>query len=437
MPLLRANFWGSRLVNLNADPRRELLAIRQGVWTIFSVNPAHDGVTALQELPNPTEGGNQLGIPRIAVADFNGDGVPDIAYGDLDGDVILYEGGGSGYQFLTSIRLTGRDATSLLTSGDFDGDGAAELAVATRVLPAVKTESTVQRQHWQLSVLKLSASGRLSVLIDQRIMGVQVGPKIINGLSAADVDRDGRDEIFFLPFPNLYLFHLENSRLALWGFEPDVMSSAALPDPGGGPAVWVNSVNGVREFRTLVDQQSPLPPFNLKAAALDTNRIRVSWQPLPGAEYYKIYRTVSPNAPFRVIDSTAQSTYIDADVTADLSYSYAVSQVNRTFPQKESPFSDPVTVRPTEPPQLTEIQVTSNRSVKLTFSKPMGRSALSPRHYRLLPSGNQPLTIFRGRQNRIIFLSFDPAIPAADSVLLIRQISDSSDVPMRCKTLFT
>ena len=429
------NFWGSRLVNLDADPRRELLAIRQGVWTVFRVNPAHDGVTALQELTDPTEGGNQLGIPRIAVADFNDDGFSDIAYGDLDGDMVVYAGGGSGFQFLTSIRLKGEDATSLLTAGDFDGDGAAELAVATKVLPAVKTESTVRQQYWQLSVLKFSTPGGLAMLAGQKILGVQVGPKIINGLSSADVDRDGEDEIFFLPFPNLYLFHLENSQLVLWGFEPNVMSSAALPGPNGTAAVWVNSVNGVREFRTLVDFQSPPPPFNLKAAALDTNQIRISWQPLPGAEYYKIYRQVSGNAQFRAIDSIASPPYVDANVTGELSYSYAVSQVDRTFPQKESPRSDAVKVRPHLPPELTDVRLLSDRSVRLVFSRPMGKSALLPRHYRLLPSGNQPLTIFRGRRNRAIFLNFDPAMPPEDSVLMIRQISDSSGAPLRGDSL--
>lgn len=69
-------------------------------------------------------------IGGLAVADFNGDGKMDLAYSDNDGDsvaVALGNGDGS-FQPSTTI-LSGIASVSTLQSGDFDGDGRADLWV--------------------------------------------------------------------------------------------------------------------------------------------------------------------------------------------------------------------------------------------------------------------------------------------------------------------
>ena len=116
------------------------------------------------------------GVP--AVADFNSDGKPDIATADCDpsaGTISVLKGNGDGTVGSRIDLPTGANPQSLV-AGDFDGDGAADLANTDRY------DATV-------SVHRGDGFGRFAPRITQKVGDFPTGSAV------ADFDGDGQDDI--------------------------------------------------------------------------------------------------------------------------------------------------------------------------------------------------------------------------------------------------
>jgi hypothetical protein len=85
-----------------------------------------------------------LNLPTVAVADFDGDGNPDIAVqaGGLSPYLHIYLGDGSG-GFLETATPIALDSPGLMTSGDFNGDGVADLAIVGQRFLVVNVPLTI------------------------------------------------------------------------------------------------------------------------------------------------------------------------------------------------------------------------------------------------------------------------------------------------------
>lgn len=127
----------------------------------------------------PRTNANVLGSPEVGVvADFNKDGVPDLAYYDFDpGNVSLLLGAGDGtFDAPVELDLGFAGGTPTVGAGDFDRDGNVDLAINTGG----------------------EGAEILAVLLGDGNGGF--GPPSTNGtplftsqgLSIADIDRDGR-----------------------------------------------------------------------------------------------------------------------------------------------------------------------------------------------------------------------------------------------------
>jgi fibronectin type 3 domain-containing protein len=73
-------------------------------------------------------------------------------------------------------------------------------------------------------------------------------------------------------------------------------------------------------------------PTGVRAAASDTSSITVSWDPVSDASYYYIYRSDTPEGPYKNIDSRyyyESTSYTDYSVTPGITYYYKVSVYSR------------------------------------------------------------------------------------------------------------
>ncbi|RMG68273.1 MAG: hypothetical protein D6715_02645 [Calditrichaeota bacterium] len=432
------DFWGSRLTNLDADPQLELLAIHHGQWGIYEWEEAPLQAVERQALPNPTAGQNRYGIPHILVTDLDADGLVDLCFVDLDNDLLHYEREPAGdFLLVDTLRLPGQPATHLLAALDVDGDGLQEVVAGTLHRPEELSEASFVARYHELSLWSLASPGQPHLLRRWYFHGLSAEVGTRSGLTVSDLDGDGRADLLFSYFPHLYWLQNTGGMLEpAWHFEP-VNSNAALVFDwlGNGAGQFLTALpDGLALFSGHSQVGRPAPPSRLVAVPLDTERIRLSWQAVPQASRYRIYRR-SQSREFTLLDSTSQTAYLDEHLMAGVTYQYAVTSVNPDLPVQESLLSRTAAATPNPPPRLISQQVVDRGQIRLRFSEPMGPAAFEAGSYRLQAAGLLPAALAREENGRAVLLGFVPVPETAKDTLLLIGLGDRQGTPLQPETL--
>ena len=195
--------WGRTVVDADADGRAEIFA-RDTAANAISVYEA-DGDNSYRNtaiLENPTVGDNRLSA-NLATGDFDGDGQIEILIADDDGDVFIYEASGDNRYQQTWVARLDEGEPELFAGGDMDGDGKDEFAICAKTGTEIGTIGLDDRyNHWLLTVFAAAGDDRYRPVWTQRIRDVQDGG---NGMTIADADNDGRNELCIAVAPNFYL----------------------------------------------------------------------------------------------------------------------------------------------------------------------------------------------------------------------------------------
>ncbi|MGI1658544.1 MAG: cell wall-binding repeat-containing protein [Desulfitobacterium sp.] len=69
-------------------------------------------------------------------------------------------------------------------------------------------------------------------------------------------------------------------------------------------------------------------PNSLTASALNSSQIYLAWNAVPGAKYYKIYRSTSSNGNYSLINTNVNPYFTDRNLSASTTYYYYVEAVN-------------------------------------------------------------------------------------------------------------
>lgn len=435
-----SNFWVSRLADFDGDAPLEMLARHLARWKIFDIS-ADFQLTPRQILPPASEGNNQFGVPRTLLGDFDGDGRREIALEDRDGDVVVYEEDAAGtYDVIWTQRLPGSGGEGLLVAADLRGEDRPLLVSAVRHSPETDGQADLPPAYWALTVWESTGNNAFALLAQQNFLGATPatpGRDLQNGLSIADLDGDGRDELIFTPHPRAYVLDWQEEGLRVRWFREGVSSNAAPAadfDGNGVTDLALNLDNGIQLYQTNLQTDRPPAPAGLRAEPLDTAAVRLRWLPAPGAGQYRIYRR-TPGFGFSLRDSTQTTVFVDTLVENGTEYTYAVTQINPPFPLPESRLSVPATARPNPPPQLRRIEAVAPQQLRLTYSEPMGESAFETARYHLQGIATGPVGIARGGGSTVALLSFANPFPPGRHLLVLANIRDAQNTPLRGDTL--
>jgi len=432
------NYWGSRLKNLDDDSNLELLALNHGDWAIFELMIPDYHPILKQVLNNDTPGSNRYGVPWSLIDDLDKDGFREIIFGDFDGDVLVFEENLFGdYEKVWSMRMPGIDATYLLESANIDGAGNKELVVVVRNEPENLTESTVVSRYWILIIWGINSDNTFSEIFRKNIHSVSTQRSTFQGLSITDLNNDGISEIFFTPFPRAYGIEIMNNNAELIWYSESINSNRLISSDFNGNGyneIILNGLDGVKNFEYSLNPNRPLPPAQFSATPLDTNNIRLSWQQIPEASYFNIYRRDN-YSDFVRVDSTEESMYIDSNVTKGKHYDYAITQVNLLFPVVESQFSQVVTAKPNMPPKIESFELFGSNRIVIGFSEQISGASYSPQNYFLKPAEMYPESVIRGKNRTEIILGFSSSFESGQNVLIISNIFDEQGTPQKPDSL--
>ena len=429
------DFWAARWADADDDGTIEVFAIHQNRWRVYTLtNPADFSVSEKQVLENTTSGTNEYGVPYMEIGDLDNDQRTELVLGDYDGDLIVYELSPAGsYEPVFQKKLPGEDATHTFVLGDFDGDSLPELAVATQTFASNAGEFDVLRQYWTLSILKSDGDNSFTELWQRNFYGVTNQKNIFSGISAADYDGDGRDEIFFTPYPRAYFIQFSDNQFIIDWYYHGVNCNAV-------PLLEENRFLLVGDSTLMVWQreiagQRPLPPSRLWAEYADTGRICLAWTPVSGASAYLLHRQNYDSAAVKTFNVTSTS-FCDSTVEQNVSYIYSVLTVDSSFANPISQAGGDIQIRAENPPSLEGMNRVGPSQLLIKFTRPLGEASYHTGHFLLLPQAVHPQSAIRGQGRREVLLSFPEPFPPGRHILIVSGRSSYQGVPIFRDSLF-
>ena len=300
--------WGGTIADLDLDGKPEIFSrhdATDSIWVYESdANNSHNNIAILE---NPTQGKNKIPT-RFATGDFDADGQREILAGDNDGSLFIYENVGNNQYQQTWIGTLPDVIPHLFAAGDLDGDDIPEFVVGAKVWT---TEFDLPRQHWLFTIFTSNGNDSYDIVWHQRIRELQDGE---SGITIADANNDGRNELCIAVSPNFYLVQYDGIT-----FRP----------------IWHHPATST---------------FNPIVADIDNDNNNELLFNTEGA--LSIFKNSHGN-------------------------------VSQSESGEVSSQSDPVSVIPTAPPQMTSAVYSPPHQLLLTFNKPMHITVASPSRYQL------------------------------------------------------
>ena len=425
--------WATRFADLDQDGRGELILRIDDLYTVWETT-GDNQYAQVDSFPNPTAGGNFVGVPHAEIGDFDGDSQLEILFGDFDGDVYIYENRSNDrYEFTWADRLPLVDTIDYLTVGDYDGDGVAEFVVGCHSDPSLNLESEFDSRHWLYRVYKSNGDNSFTPVWQQAFFGFQSPAQFDAGVTSGDVDNDGRPEILLNVFPDFYLVDFNPAASeyeVIWHASPSRSNSAVVGDfdRNGFNEFFFNAGAQVVGYQFLPDYSGPPTPLDFKARPLDVNLIELSWQAIAPATGFQVYRGTNPDDVAPLFFAKAPF-HIDSTVTADTDYWYRITTIDSSRSPVESLPTPLVKVRPGVKPFLERAAFIFPDQLQLVFSELMDTSVKNQNNYEIENIG-APTSAIVHRSGKEVILSFASPLTPGTYRVVVRRVADLDGTPI-------
>ncbi|MXQ74291.1 hypothetical protein GSF08_10175 [Clostridiaceae bacterium DONG20-135] len=88
----------------------------------------------------------------------------------------------------------------------------------------------------------------------------------------------------------------------------------------------VNEVESAQSNTASATTDADIPvPTNVAAMSVSSTQIITTWDAVPNATAYSVYRSTSPNGTYQLVGTTADLTYMDSGLTPNTTYYYRVA----------------------------------------------------------------------------------------------------------------
>ena len=414
--------WSRTIVDADADGIPEIFA-RDDVTNAISVYEAvgDNDYRIVATLESPMWGSNGISA-NFATGDFDGDGRTEILAGDNDGKVFVHEATGNNRYRPTWIHTLPEGTPQLFAAGDMDGDGNAEFAICTKTGTYVGTvDLDIRYYHWLLTIFKSDGDDSYRAVWTQRIRDMRDGG---NGMTIADANNDGRNELCITAQPNFYLVQYDGiDYRPIWHHPAISTFNPIVADLNGNGenALLFNSNNALTVFETPASATSqsrdPLStPWGIMAKPIDEGSVYLTWQEAQDAVTYTVYRGERENSLKKIRDGIRETHFTDTGLTTGQTYWYAITSQNSNGTFSEQ--STSISVVPTRQPRLHAAVPSLPNQLLLEFDKPMGISATHAGHYRLHKHGNTengserytPRSAILDQAQKRVVLTFSPEV---------------------------
>ncbi len=286
--------------------------------------------------PGPFQTDNNYNEPDAQFADINKDAKLDILAVDDDADIVAYEYDPSSINSFSPIFQDINDGSTegrLLSTGDFNGDGKPDIALAFHTPYDPNADNEYDASYWTVKVMLGNGDATFkTIYTDHFYLARSLAPYRASVGSIHNVTGKTGDDLVLSLFPNFYLLEYDStlqSMKPIWHFPVSNSPRGALAfdfDGNGKREFGFNSGDSLHFFEredNFADQTTA--PSGLDAMPRDTNRVDLTWGSVSGAVKYYILRTdTGQGNNLFVKDSTINLFFSDTTVTNDSDFIYSV-----------------------------------------------------------------------------------------------------------------
>ncbi len=366
--------YGAEMVDMDGDGKAELAARDENDFFIYRWNGEFNQIATLT---NPTPGNIAPGFARLWVADANGDGRSELLFGDADADLIVYEhrGGNNFELLLTDVTdFAEANAETLVTTGDFDGDGHDEWFVAVHTADLENADGEYDMPFWRLRIFDGNAAGQIEVVWEQYVFGFE--SKTYSAATAANLDLDPADEILFSTFPRTYLLeYVQGEYVASWYQDGNIQTHHAIGDFNGNGIAEFSLGRGDSAFffERNVFYGGPQLVTSLSGRVLGPDRVELTWLPSPNATGYQLLRLPDPeqNNLAALIGPLGPTSFLDQGLQEDLPHLFVVRSLNPALSPDTSGFGNAILLTPHERPRIDSVIALTATQIEVYFSQPV------------------------------------------------------------------
>ncbi len=370
------SFWSARIADVNGNGRNEILGFDSSGLSILESS----GDNAFTEIANLSYFGpdSEAVSPNAVIDDFDNDGKKEIFFANyyfpstsptlpsLALSVFENTSGNIFTRTFTDSIQRDMDDNFNMISGNFLGDGKKEFGIGT----VSKDNNLVQ--YYSLYVYKSTGNDAYAILDVIDIYNYKSYLRV--STQSADIDNDGIDEIMVNVGSYYYVFKFDNSagRFIPVFYMENINSINQLVydfDGNGIKEIGLNTVNDTMLFfEKDIAFTGPSTPLNFTGYSLDSNIIHLGFDNVPGADYYRVYRS-DTTQNFILYDSSNTNSYSDVNVLNRNKYFYKISAVDIQNPVMESRLSDPVYVFCHNKSRLVSATYEQNGFMSVKFSE--------------------------------------------------------------------
>ena len=314
--------WGGDMADADGDGANEIIARSLADHTIRIYKFGSAGFEQTGALVDFSSGSGEIG-PRFVFADLDGDGRRDLLAGDGDGDLWIYEMQSGIFQ--PNIVIEGSDETDATIIGggqDLDGDGKIEFVVARAreddsdalngwwdLEIYQSTSNNVYELEWVQRISGVAKPGN----------GISTGD--LDGDGRADLAVALIPDLYIIKGDSAdtyrTIFHT-NVSLTYRPVLADI-------DGDGAAEFITNARDAVRVWERDHAIDTVQRPEILEATHLGRNRIKLGWMPSLGAVTYRLLRSLGTGAGTETLLSDVPAlTYVDEGVSNGQTYTYRV-----------------------------------------------------------------------------------------------------------------
>ncbi len=419
-----SSFWAAAYADMDGDGAGEIIGRRDSVYMILE-DQGDGQFVFVQELPNPTNGENRYGIPRVLVADLTGDGHKEIAFGDYDGDVLIYAGTTlPGLYLLDTLRVLQSDATALLSAS-----AAGDLFVASHSPANPDFEHEFDGRYRSIQRFRFDPTQSRFVCVDTlNIFGYHSLKDFDSGLQTAEFD--GQPYLFAAFYPNLYIFGAAGAQITPLWQRGDAVTNTILTadfDGDGYSEFYYNNGEKIVGYSAATTER-PFAPYPFTADPLDSARIRLQWGSVSGAEFYRLYKGRCADSLF-FYRTNSVTVFTDTALANECTYFYAVTAVDSQRTVAESRFSLIDSAHTSRPPRLLNVLSLNERQLQLQFNEAVRFSTELPVRISATCSRQNALSALIMKDKRHIFCGFDSCFCTQDTIT-VANVFDRYGVPL-------
>lgn len=395
---LDSTFWAEKIFDIDGDGIDELIGYKYGMtngnyYVVYKFINNKYQVLAKAILPGSL---NMISLSRgSAISDFDNDGKYEIAFSNTRGNLFIYEFNNNQFN-LEYVDSTNRaSSVQYIDKPDVDGDGKSEIMHAYAGTQKLFGLNEIGTPLWTVRLIRSNGANSYETEFwSENIYGVRIGATrqgafFRNGVAVGDLNNDGKDEIVFSAFPNLYIWKFSDNTMKPFWYYPTTLSNSAVIydfDANGTNEIGISTFANTAFFEFDTNFKGPDSPKNFEGWAESQTSAFFKWSKIENAKEYLLLLIDRGNNPPQAVEvaRTSGTEILITNLEANSYYEFVLATINDELTDNMSDFSDIVEIFTVSETKATLIEIINDESLLVKFSGRLHRNSISPEYFRVL-----------------------------------------------------